>query len=100
MLFAYTGLDLNLRGFRKNENKFRNGKNSLNRISIAENNSEKKLEVQIKSLKKENIKLWLSAKASETDKKFEQLDKQIKDVQEKFNAVDAAEYTVSKGDAS
>ena len=99
-VLAYTGLDLNLGDL--------GGKNEKQILELAQKQFERnfyrqkqqlreKLEVQIKSLKKENIKLWLSAKASsETDKKFEQLDKQIKDVQEKFNAVDAAEYESPK----
>ena len=98
-VLAYTGLDLDLGDL--------SGKNEKQILELAQKQFERnfyrqkqqlreKLEVQLESLKKERIKVSWEGDSKEVREKLNKIDQQIKDVQEKFNAVDFAEYESPK----
>ena len=98
-VLAYTGLDLDFGDL--------GGKNEKQILELAQKQFERnfyrqkqqlreKLEVQLESLKKERIKVSWEGDSKEVREKMNKIDQQIKDVQEKFNAVDIAEYESPK----
>ena len=94
-VLAYTGLDLDLGDL--------GGKNEKQILELAQKQFERnfyrhkqqlreKLEVQLKALRKEGIKVSWEEKSKEVREKLKKIDEKIKDLQEQFNAVDFAEY--------
>ena len=94
-VLAYTGLDLDLGDL--------GGKNEKQILELAQKQFERnfyrhkqqlreKLEVQLKALRKEGIKVSWEGKSKEVREKLKKIDEKIKDLQEQFNAVDFAEY--------
>ena len=98
-VLAYTGLDLDLGDL--------GGKNEKQILELAQKQFERnfyrhkqqlreKLEVQLKALRKEGIKVSWEEKSKEVREKLKKIDEKIKDLREQFNAVDFAEYESPK----
>ena len=98
-VLAYTGLDLDLGDL--------GGKNEKQILELAQKQFERnfyrhkqqlreKLEVQLKALRKEGIKVSWEGNSKEVREKLKKIDEKIKDLREQFNAVDFAEYESPK----